>query len=774
MLYGSDTINAGIFMRSMYIEHFKETGEILQWNPYIFGGMPYVEAFHGDIFYPFSVLKFSGSLYRTLGLNLFFHIFFAGLFMYWCARQFRLSKIASLLAGVCYTFSPYLVSLVAPGHDGKIFVTTLFPLVILFTERGFNKQPFLSFTMLGLVIGTIIVSPHPQMSYFVLWAMAFFAAYKLIVLAVEKRSVIPCIRPALLVTYAVVIGLLISAIQFWPGYYYTTHFSPRADVKRGWEWSTSWAMHEEEAMGLLIPEFAGTAGEEPGMVYWGKNPFKDNSEAVGAATFFLALLGFLFARRRTAYFFGGLGIFALLYALADTTPVFKLFYWIIPKVSSLRAPSMIMFMFSFSAALLAGMGLQRVLGPPGEKPTSNKSGNWFNYILIGVPSLLGVLAVAFSVSGRSMLSTWCSLFYSEAPLIQIQQGVTKFDLALMNLPAIQSGAWFAAIGTGLVALFIWLYRTRRVGAGIMLVLVAVPLVDGIRFDSRFIRTFDQTRHWASDGLMDFFNRQDGKFRVLNLTQPNETMLPFHGVDVVVGYHGNQLRWYDDLLGGPGLTNVVGRTPNSLRPNPFMANLTGSRFILAPSGWTPPPGYFGDKPVRVIADLGRRQLIENDNALPRVFLADQYRVFGDRQDIYPAILTGQDDLRRVVYLEKEPGLPLESDSLATDSAWIVHYESDSVVVRTSSTHNNLLVFADNYFDAWHVHVDGAPAELLRAYGTFRAVALPAGASEVVFTYSSSRYANARLVTMLTSLYVLGILGFYGFRALQRRKEKEDTE
>jgi hypothetical protein len=125
MLYGSDTIQAGIFFRSFYVDYFMEHLAVPQWNPYIFCGMPYVEAFHGDIFYPLSILKFFGSIYRTLGINLVLHIFLAGIFMYLAARQFKLSKVASLMSAVCYMFAGYLISLVAPGHDGKIFVTSM-------------------------------------------------------------------------------------------------------------------------------------------------------------------------------------------------------------------------------------------------------------------------------------------------------------------------------------------------------------------------------------------------------------------------------------------------------------------------------------------------------------------------------------------------------------------------------------------------------------------------------------------------------------------------
>ncbi|HKK19976.1 MAG TPA: hypothetical protein VJ983_00775, partial [candidate division Zixibacteria bacterium] len=198
MLYGSDTIQAGVFFRGMLVDYVKQFHSIPQWNPYIFGGMPYVDAFHGDIFYPFSFLKYFGSIFRMLGFILFWHIFFAGIFMYLAARQFKLSKIASLVAGASYMFAPLLVSWVSPGHDGKIFVTTLFPLTILFLDRGFNARSFFKaifeFTVLGGIIGVIILSPHAQMSYFTLWALALYTLFRMIVIFVKQKTVKPAVR----------------------------------------------------------------------------------------------------------------------------------------------------------------------------------------------------------------------------------------------------------------------------------------------------------------------------------------------------------------------------------------------------------------------------------------------------------------------------------------------------------------------------------------------------------------------------------------------------
>ena len=761
MLHSSDQIQAGVFFRQLLVDHVAEHGAVPQWNPYIFGGMPYIEAFHGDIFYPLSFLKFFGSLPRMLGIIMFLHIYLAGIFMFFAARQFKLSRVAALLSATCYMFAPYLISLVAPGHDGKIFVTTLFPLVMLFLDRAFERKPFLNFSLMGLVIGIIILSPHPQMSYFTLWAAALYTLFRLILLWREKRKIGVLIRPAVLATYAVMIGLLISAIQFYPGYVYTNEFSPRADSKKGWDWATSWSLHEEEAMSLLIPEFSGTSTSGAKTVYWGKNYFKDNSEAIGVVTVFLALLGLFFSRRKKAWFFGGLAVFALLYALGATTPLFKIFYYVIPKVKSLRAPSMIMFIFSFSAALLAGMGVQQLINQHQEPKTTDD--RKFRWILYGFPGLLLLLAILFGIAGRGMIGAWCSMFWSDAATTFVTRDMSKLDLAYHNLSAITSGAWLAFLFSALVAGCIWFYRSRKMGTGILVALAFIPVVDGVRFNSRFVSTFDQDQLFNPNPVTQFFTQKtDEHFRVMNLRVLQEDLLPHHRIPVVVGYHGNQLRWYDDLLGGPQLTN---------QRNPRFLNLVGAKYFTIPANQRFPEGYFGSAPVNVAATFGEISIVQNDNAFPRVYLVDQYRVYDDRQDIYPQVLGGTDDLRKIVFLEEEPPFEISTDTLGGDSAWIIDYAEDTVVIGVNCTGNRLLILTDNYYDAWQVSVDGHPAQLMRAYGTFRAVAVSAGTKSVSFVYKSTRYRIGKFITLLTSLYLLVIFGFYLFQAVRRKRIKE---
>ncbi|MEW6016096.1 MAG: hypothetical protein AB1690_12345 [Candidatus Zixiibacteriota bacterium] len=758
MLYGSDTINAGIFFRHFYVEYFNAHGQVPVWNPFIFGGMPYIDAFHGDIFYPLSILKFFGNFYRMLGFNLVLHILLAGIIMFFTARQFRLGRLAATLSALAYMFSGLLISLVAPGHDGKIFVTTLFPLTILFLDRGFEKKPVLNFTLLGLVIGVIILSPHPQLSYYSLWSIAAYSIFKLILRFRERKSPGSLVMPSALLAGAVVIGLMVSAVQFYPGYIYTTKYSPRADTKRGYEWATSWSMHEEEAFSLVVPEFSGSTGGE-GDYYWGKNVFKDNSEYAGVIPLMLALLAVLFSRRREAYFFAGLALFALIYALGGTTPLFKIFYYLIPNVKSLRAPSTIMFIFLFSVSLLAGMGLQYLI-EKGREASDAVKRKIYRYLAICSGALF-VFAFLYLVAGETMLSFYSSLFYGDIKNpIPGQPNLSKWQLALMNLPNIKTGLWIVFFFVAAVSVSIYLFLSRKTGMAILLVIPLLAMSDGVRFSSRFVRTFDYRQQFSPNPMTNYINGLPGKFRILNLGSVPHDYLPFFGIEVVTGYHGNQLRWYDDLLGGPSLTN---------QGNPHFLNLVGTRYILAPSNAKLPPNYFGAEPLVTERDFSGAVLYKNSNAFPRAYLVSTFEVIPERKDIYPRVLGGTADLRKKVFLEKEPTIAVNSSDTVGGIAEVVSYAIDSVVVDIQTTENSILVLTDNYYFAWEAFVDGVKTEVLRANGSFRAVPVAAGSKQVIFKYNRSLNNRAKAITYLALLLIASVVAVHLFQSSRERKK-----
>ncbi len=422
---------------------------------------------------------------------------------------------------------------------------------------------------------------------------------------------------------------------------------------------------------------------------------------------------------------------------------------------------MIMFLFSFSIALIAGMALQKII----EESRSFKEKNLkrFQIILYGFPGFLFVLALLFSMGGKGMLDLWTSILYSGAAT-KLPQGYSKLDLAYANLPSIQSGAWFSFLFVALAALCIWLYQSKKSGLMVLCAMLALPVINGVRFNDRFVETYDHRPEWNGNQMTNFFQQDKEKFRVMNFV-PNiirEDYLPHFGIDVVVGYHGNQLKWYDKLLGGPAKKNQANRN---------FLNLVGAKYLLLPANQAFPDGYFGDKPVTSVTKTGQLQIFKNENAFDRVYLVDSFKIFPivDNSS-FNQIVSGEFDLQNVVLLEESPELTYQKDSLSTDSTWISEYNTDSLVVKFDVSQNKILVLTDNYYDAWHVTLDGKPAKVLRAYGTFRAVEIPAGTKEAVFKFESERFAVGKLTTNLTMIYLTLIIGFY-FVSEYRRKKKE---
>src|SRR3954453_16189905 len=174
MLLGQDTIAAGIMFRKFFVEHVRALGRLPLWNPYLFGGVPTVEAGSGGFFYPASILHFLLPLTSALAWKLILHVYLAGVFMYLAARAFNSSRMVALFAGSAYMLSANLVSLVWGGQDGKMYVTALFPAALWLLITAISRRSWIRFVWLRVVAG-LMAGPHPQPAYYAYLVLAAYA-----------------------------------------------------------------------------------------------------------------------------------------------------------------------------------------------------------------------------------------------------------------------------------------------------------------------------------------------------------------------------------------------------------------------------------------------------------------------------------------------------------------------------------------------------------------------------------------------------------------------
>ena len=172
----SDQYSAGFSFRNFGAEYFLQHGSIPQWNPYLFGGMPYIGAMHGDIFYPTAWLRWIMPVGTAMGVGFALHILLAGLFTYLLVRALRFSWTAALVGGMAYELSGIVLSMVHPGHDGKLFVSALTPLLLWALVRAIRDARPWAYGAIALTVGLIILTPHPPMSLYGFMASAIFSA----------------------------------------------------------------------------------------------------------------------------------------------------------------------------------------------------------------------------------------------------------------------------------------------------------------------------------------------------------------------------------------------------------------------------------------------------------------------------------------------------------------------------------------------------------------------------------------------------------------------
>ena len=148
--------------------------------------------------------------------------------------------------------------------------------------------------------------------------------------------------------------------------------------------------------------------------------------------------------------------------------------------------------------------------------------------------------------------------------------------------------------------------------------------------------------------------------------------------------------------------------------------------------------------------GRRRY----TALPRAYLVEHYEVVTGEVAMNK-VVRGDFDWHGSVLLEEAPGLPSAPGPTPAIPAEIVSYTPEKVIVRYTAAEESLLVLSDTFFPGWMASRAGKPLPILRANFLFRAVRVPAGSSDIVFTYHPPSVRNGQVLSLL-SLLAFGCL------------------
>ncbi len=752
MLFGSDTVEAGLFFRGFYAEFVKVYHRIPLWNPYIFGGLPFVDAMHGDTFYPLAILQFIMPLHKALGYKLVLAVLMAGIFTYLYLREMKMSIWAAVFGATAYMLSGFMVSLVYAGHDGRMYVTGLLPLLLFTLEIGFRRRRLLWWWPFSAAFGLLILANHPQFSYFAMWCVGAYFVLKLIVIYRKSGRIGSTIIPGSGFIAAMFFGLALGLIQIWPAQDYVRNYSPRSGEGRGYQYAASWSLHSEEAISQIVPGFAGLSNlqNHPSLTrehtYWGKNYFKINSEYAGMVALYLGLAGLFLYRDKYSYFFMGTAAFALLYALGDSGLIFRFFYHVVPFVEKFRAPSTIMFLFSFSIAFLAARTVD-TLQKTKINPRAAKVFRWL-LILAGIYLLMGLV---FTRAGSGIMKIYTSIFHSN---IEIGQ----WNSLQANLSNISLGLIAGALLLGALAVTFRASLRKKIPFGVMAsVMLLLVMVDSwIMEDMKFIRLVDHKPYFAKPAGISFLQAQPKPFRSFVYdrtmrTMPNQNSLAMFGLEQVMGYHGNQLRWYNKF------TKFLG-TPTGL-------SIANSKFIVTRETIDYPGMELAH------ATKGGVRIYENRNVLPRGRIVYEYTVVSDPDSALSLIFQPDFDYFKKIVIDRRPLGEIRSlESAQNDSVEFLDSPPDRIRVRAYLSTPGFLALQDNWYPHWKAYEGEIEYPVYRSDFTFMAVELPAGEHLLEFRVENPNYLYARTVSKISwTLLIIGIAAGLILKTVRRRKK-----
>jgi hypothetical protein len=459
----------------------------------------------------------------------------------------------------------------------------------------------------------------------------------------------------------------------------------------------------------------------------------------------LACFAVFQTRFRDRWFFFGLGVFATLYGLGAHTPLFRLFYHVVPNVKQLRAPSMIMFQYVFAIALCAGAGLDALLRP-GEDRKKYASSR----LLWIIAAVLGGVTLLLTIAPSGMLGIYRSVVYSDI-------AAAKAAVLDAHTNTIVIGFWVAtllALGTAYLS-----GRLLRTGAAWVLAGIALLVViDTVRMDRKFIQSVDLNRYFPDDPVIEFLKSRPEPVRVLPFPGGFRTnYFALKGIAEVGGYHGNQLRTYNDFLGGSDQPRMAMRPALDVDAVNYLVFRRGANLQDDPA----------DPTVEKVYDQNNIVVFHNLAALPRARLVTcwQQRAAGD--SLVEGLFQPDFDYRNCVLVEEPLPFASRADSLSPGSAAITHYGLEEVDVEVQATDSALLVLADNYYHDWHVQVDEVDTRLRRVNATFRGVVVPPGEHRVRFYYHSERLAAGAWISLLSALLAAAVIAA-GALPLRRRE------
>ncbi len=761
MMYGSDWLISGYPSLKTNLDFIKQNHRLPMWNLYSFSGHPTMAAGGaGSIVYPLNLIGFILPIHVGQTIQFIIHIFLAGLGMFLLLREYKLSHLASLVGGITFMFAGQLISTTYGGHLGRMIGVVVLPYSFLFLHRALNKESLLDFIMFGGITGLLLLAGHVQIDYWSMIGVFFYFVYEILRRRKEAQLGGVLKLTGFFAMGAILAALIISVKLLPPAF--SLGYGARG-ATRGYEYTTSWSMPTSELFNLITPHFSGILDN-----YWGESFFKLDSRYLGILP--IILVGFAFFYRKKRYlikYFAWFTGITLILALGKNTPVFRLYYYLVPMAKKFRAPSMFFFLTTFGIAVLSGFGAE-VLSEL-KKRTEEERKRAISYICV-LAGLVLFATLVVNIGDKGILNSMKQHFSVGWSGIMGRQSIQQ-KIAIMsdNFSNFKENLWLVTllfiINGGII--YAVIIKKLEFSKAIPLLLL-VLIVDQWSVDKKYLSAAPQPEEYYSmDDVTGYISQDKSLYRIFpfeNYRWAKSGYFDYHNIYSIAGYGPNPPGRYQEFIGAEG--SVMFRAPN-LFNFPHALSMLNVKYIMVPRLPEDLTRY-SESIKQVIQELrafysnfdvvfvGREyQVLKNKNFLPRFSLMYNYTVVDSAGEVLRRILSPEFKPGDVAILEEEPEIALSMDKGEVN---IVRIIANEKVLDVKTSKPAFLIIRENYHPDWKCYIDGKKERIYKANYIFYGVFVPEGEHEVRFVYKSRIFNIASLLSFIGFIIFLTAITF----------------
>jgi hypothetical protein len=806
VLVGKQLVQSDIIkwqgMSKEIVDYREVTGEEALWTNAMFGGMP---AFQISVVYSNNISNF---FHRVLTLWLprpadMIFLYFLGFFIF--LILLKVNPWIALAGAIGFAFSSYHFIILEAGHNSKAVAIAYMAPVIGSIIYTFRSRLLTGGILFALFMGLQLFANHFQITYYMGIIIVIYGLFEL-ARHLKEKKINHFFRAVGVLLAGLVLAIGLNIGNFWSTYSYTSEtMRGGSELTIGDEQTTSgltkeyitnWSYGITESFSLIIPNVkgggSGILGNNPRAMkhvspgfetiisnenhYWGNQPITSGPVYVGVVVAFFFILALFYVKGPLKWALLLATILSVMLSWGKNfMPLTEFFIDYVPGYNKFRAVSMTLVIAEFCIPALAFIGLHKLYHKP--ELFSFKSDAFFT-----ATGLTAGLSLIFYVSPDSFLNflsrSEASVFrgFSEDPMMagQVNMFITELEsvrMAIFKADALRS-MLFALAAAGLL----WLYASKKLTRNAFAILLILLItVDMWPINRRYLNDEDFIPRRRAE--VPFSLRQvdaiiledsDLNYRVLDMTEStfnsSRTSYYHHSIG---GYHGAKLRRYQDLIDHHITENMM-EIGTTLRNAEELEELKET---------------FAGMPVlnmlntRYLIYHPERSPIINESALGNAWFVENFRFVDSADEEIMALKDDFDPLRTAI-IDRRFSDHLSGKSFSYDpEAYVTleHAQPNQLRYRYRASSEQLLVFSEVFYpEGWKVSINNQPAEHFRVNYILRAMVVPAGEQEILFSFEPKSYYTGEKISLAFSiLLVLLMLSAVGFSVYKARGETDHS-